>query len=37
MQQNPPCELLGRFTTVLLFVVVPKSDDSLKEQTEKNG
>ena len=37
MQQNSPCDLLGRFTTVLLFVVVPKSGDSLKEQTEKNG
>ena len=35
MQQNPLCELLGCFSTVLVFLLVPKSGDSLKEQTEK--
>ena len=34
--QNPPCELSGCFSTVLLFLLAPKSGDSLKEQTEKN-
>ena len=34
MQQNLPCELSGCFSTVL-FLLVPKSGDSLKEQTEK--
>ena len=35
MPQNPPCELSGCFSTVLLFLLVPKSGDFLKEQTEK--
>ena len=35
MQENPPCELSGCFSTVLLFLLIPKSGDSLKEQTEK--
>ena len=35
MQQNPPCELSGCFSTVLLFLLVPKSIDFLKEKTEK--
>ena len=35
MQQNPPYDLSGCFSTVLLFLFVPKSGDSLKEQTEK--
>ena len=37
MQQNPPCELSGCFSTVWLFLLVPKSGNSLKEQTEKNN
>ena len=35
MQQNPPYELSGCFSAVLLFLLVPKSGNSLKEQTEK--
>ena len=35
MQQNPPCELPGWFSTTLLFLIVPKFGESLKEQTEK--
>ena len=35
MQQNPRCELSGCFSTVLLFLLVPKSIDFLKEKTEK--
>ena len=35
MQQNPPCELSSCFSTVLLFLLVPKSVGSLKQQTEK--
>ena len=35
MQQNPPAELSGCFSTVWLFLLVAKSGDSLKEQTEK--
>ena len=35
MLQNPPCEVSGCFSTVLFFLLVPKSGDSLKEQTEK--
>ena len=35
MQQNPPCELSSCFSTVWLYLLVPKSGDSLKEQTEK--
>ena len=35
MQQNPPCELPGCFSTTLLFLIVPKFGESLKEQTEK--
>ena len=35
MQQNSPCELSGCFSTLLLFLLVPTSGDSLKEQTEK--
>ena len=35
MQQNPPYELSGVFSAVLLFLLVPKSGNSLKEQTEK--
>ena len=35
MQQNPPCELSGCFSTVWLLLLVPKSGNSLKEQTEK--
>ena len=34
-QQNPPCQLSGVFSTVLSFLLVPRSSDSLKEQTEK--
>ena len=33
--QNPFCELSGGFSTVLFFLLVPKSIDSLKEKTEK--
>ena len=33
--QSPLCELSGCFSTVLLFLIVPKSIDSLKEKTEK--
>ena len=33
--QNPLCELSGSFSTVLLFLFVPKSIDSLKEKTKK--
>ena len=33
--QNPLCELSGCFSTVLFFLLVPKSIDSLKEKTEK--
>ena len=32
-----PGELSGCFSTVLLFLLVPKSIDSLKEKTEKTG
>ena len=32
--QNPLCELSGRFSTVLFFLLLPKSIDSLKEKTE---
>ena len=35
MRQKPICELSGCFPTVWLFLLVPKSGDSLKEQTEK--
>ena len=35
IQQNPPCDLSGCFSTVLFFLLVPNSGDSLKEQTEK--
>ena len=35
MQKNLPCELPGCFSTVLLFLLIPKSGDSLKEQREK--
>ena len=35
MQQNPPCELPGCFSTTLLFLIVPKFGESFKEQTEK--
>ena len=34
MQQNPPCEISGCFSKVLLFLLVPKSGNPLKEQTE---
>ena len=33
--QNPLCVLSGYFSTVLFFLLVPKSIDSLKEKTEK--
>ena len=33
--QNSFCELSGFFSTVLFFLLVPKSIDSLKEKTEK--
>ena len=33
--QNPLCELSGCFSTVLLFLLVPKSIGSLKEKTKK--
>ena len=33
--QNPLCKLSGCFSTVLFFLLVPKSIDSLKEKTEK--
>ena len=33
--QNPLCELSGCFSTVLLFLLVPKFIGSLKEKTEK--
>ena len=33
--QNPLCELSGCFSTVLFFLLVPKSIDSLKQKTEK--
>ena len=33
--QNPLCELSGYFSTVLLFLLDPKSIDSLKENTKK--
>ena len=36
MQQNPPCELSGCFSTVSLFLLAPKYGDSLKEETEKS-
>ena len=35
MQQNTPGKLLGCFSTVLFFWLVPKFGDSLKEQPEK--
>ena len=35
MLENPPPGPSGCFSTVLLFLLVPKSGDSLKEQTEK--
>ena len=35
MLQNQLCDISGRFSTVLLFLLVPKSSDSLKEQTEQ--
>ena len=35
MQQNPLCELSGCFSILKLFLLVPKSADSFKEQTEK--
>ena len=31
VQQKPPCELSGCFSTTLLFLLVLKSGDSLKE------
>ena len=31
MQQNPPCERSGHFSTVSFSQVIPKSGDSLKE------
>ena len=34
--QNPLWELSGCFSTVLLFLLVPKSIDSLKEKTKKS-
>ena len=33
--QNRPCELSGCFSTELLFLLVPKSIDSLKEKAKK--
>ena len=33
--QNPLCELSGCFSTALLFLLVPKSIDSIKEKTKK--
>ena len=33
--QNSLCELSGCFSTVLLFLLVPKSIDSLKQNTKK--
>ena len=33
--QNPLCDLPGYFSTVLFFLLVPKSIDSFKEKTEK--
>ena len=33
--QNPHCDLSGCFSTVLFFLLAPKSIDSLKEKTEK--
>ena len=33
--QNPLRDLSGYFSTVLFFLLVPKSIDSLKEKTEK--
>ena len=33
--QNPLCDLCGCFPTVLFFIAIPKSIDSLKEKTEK--
>ena len=33
--ENPLCEFSGCFSTVLLFLLVPKSTDSLKEKTKK--
>ena len=33
--QNPLCDLSGCFSTVLLFLLVPKSIGSLKEKTKK--
>ena len=35
--QNPLCELSGCFSTVLFFLLVPKSIDSLKEKTGKTN
>ena len=35
MQQNPPWELSACFFTELLFLLIPESGDSWKEQTEK--
>ena len=32
--QNPLCELSGHFSTVLFFLLLPKSIDSLKEKTD---
>ena len=33
--QNPLCDLSGCFSTVLFFLLVPKSIDALKEKAEK--
>ena len=35
--QNPLCDLSGYFSTVLFFVFLPKSIDSLKDKTEKTN
>ena len=35
MQQNLPCEISGCFSTVLLFLLLPKYIDFLKEKPEK--
>ena len=37
MQQNPPCELSGCFSTVSFSQVIPKSGDSLKESVFLTG
>ena len=34
--QNPLCKLSGCFTTVLLFLLLPKSIDFLKEKTKNS-